>query len=98
MTSCEAGIQLGALWGAGAGVIAALLFILAAKRPVGASLRRHLLWVVAFAAAWGIYGAGADVAACYATGMATAAAAIIGLAVVVYLIAVSRQIGSRSIK
>jgi len=75
MGSCEAAIHFGALVGAGTGLAAATLFILAVVRPKGAWLRGHLLWLAAAAAAWGALRTGADLVSCYAAAASAVVAA-----------------------
>jgi hypothetical protein len=76
MDSCEAAITFGVLVGAGIGLAATVLFILAAAIPKGALRRRHVLWLLAAVAVWGAYRTGADFGSCYAAAVSLAAAVV----------------------
>jgi hypothetical protein len=98
MDSCEAAISFGTLLGAGIGVAAIALFILAAAIPKGASRRRHVLWLLAAVAIWGACHSGADFVSCYAAAVALATAVLVGLALLAFIAAAARQIGTRSVR
>lgn len=98
MSSCEAAIQFGALIGAGTGLAATTLFILAVLRPKGAWLRGHLLWLAAAAAAWGALHTDADLVSCYAAAASAAVIAVIGIPLMIFIAAAASQIGRRSIR
>jgi len=98
MNSCEAAITLGSLVGAGIGLAATILFILAAAAPAGASRRRHVLWLLALVAVWGAHRAGPELAPCYAAALSLVAAIVIGLTLIALIAAAANQIGKRSVK
>ncbi len=98
MNSCEAAITLGSLVGAGIGLAAAILFILAAAAPAGALWRRHALWLLAVAAFASALHAGPDFAPCYAAALSLVAAIVIGLPVIALIATAAVQIGKRSVK
>ena len=98
MDSCDAAISFGTLLGAGIGLAATALFIVAAAIPKGASRRRHLLWLLAAVAVWGAHRTGADFVSCYAAAVSLAAAVLVGLALLAFIAAAARQIGTRSVR
>jgi RsiW-degrading membrane proteinase PrsW (M82 family) len=98
MESCQAAITFSTLVGAGIGLAATVLFILAAAFPKGASRRRHFLWLLVAVAVWGAYRTGADFVSCYAAAVSLAAAVLVGLALLAFIAVAAAQIGTRSVR